>query len=132
MAEKKILQPANVWNTQGLSFSQGVVVKGGSSMIFVAGQAAFDKDGHVVGKGDITVQTRGTLENVKLVLESAGASLEDVVRITVYLTDIRNMSVMQRVRADYFRANYPASSGIQVSCLAHEDLLVEIDAIAVI
>ncbi|MFQ5917654.1 MAG: RidA family protein [Candidatus Binatia bacterium] len=131
MAEKKILQPANIWNTQGLSFSQGVVVKGGSSMIFVAGQAAFDKDGHVVGKGDITQQTQVTLENVKSVLESAGASLEDVVRITVFLTDIRNMSVMQRVRADYFRSNYPASTGVQVSSLAHEDLLVEIDAIAV-
>ncbi|MFQ5538823.1 MAG: RidA family protein [Candidatus Binatia bacterium] len=131
MAEKKILQPANIWNTQGLSFSQGVVVKGGSSMIFVAGQAAFNKDGHVVGKGDITQQTQVTLENVKSVLESAGASLEDVVRITVFLTDIRNMSVMQRVRADYFRSNYPASTGVQVSSLAHEDLLVEIDAIAV-
>jgi reactive intermediate/imine deaminase len=131
MAEKKILQPANIWDTQGLSFSQGVVVKGGSSMIFVAGQAAFDKDGHVVGKGDITQQTQVTLENVKSVLESAGASLEDVVRITVFLTDIRNMSVMQRVRANYFRSNYPASTGVQVSSLAHEDLLVEIDAIAV-
>lgn len=132
MAEKKILQPANVWDTRGLSFSQGVVVKGGSSMIFVAGQAAFDKDGHVVGKGDITLQTQVTLENIKSVLESADASLGDVVRITVYLTDIRNMSVMQRVRSEYFRANYPASTGVQVSSLAHEDLLIEIDAIAVI
>lgn len=126
---KQILQPDTVWDTLPRSFAQVVVVPAAQRLVFVSGQTAFDRDGNVVGAGDIAEQTRVTLDNLKLCLEAAGATLEDVAMIRVFLTDIRHMPAMQEVRARYF-PNPPASTGLQVSALAHPDLLIEIDAIA--
>jgi enamine deaminase RidA (YjgF/YER057c/UK114 family) len=66
-------------------FSHGVKV---GNLVFLAGQAAVDQEGRVVGKGDIEAQTTQTLENLQLVLEAAGATFDDVATITVYLTNI--------------------------------------------
>lgn len=132
MAERTTLQPDGTWDTRDRAFSQGVVVDGGRRMVFVAGQAAFDEHEQVVGRGDVGIQTRKTLENLEIVLAAGGASLDDVASITVYLMDIRHMSAMQQVRAEFWPDRPPASSGIQVSALAHPDLLVEIDAVAVV
>lgn len=101
-------------------------------MLFISGQVAFDKDNNVVGVGDPTAQTRQTLENMKAVLAAVGATFENIVKVTVYITDMKNFDAIHKVRQEYFSRSPPASTLIQVSKLAHPDLLVEIDAVAVL
>jgi enamine deaminase RidA (YjgF/YER057c/UK114 family) len=132
MATREVLRPSTVWDPRSHGFSQGIAVQGGTRMIFAAGQTALDRNGKVTGRGDIVVQTRTTLENLKSVLEAGGASLKDVVRITTYLTDMRNLPSVQRVRAEFFPVDPPASAIAQIVRLVHDDLLIEIDAIAVV
>jgi 2-iminobutanoate/2-iminopropanoate deaminase len=97
--------------------------------IFVSGQAAVDpQTGQVVGS-TIEVQTERTLENIKTIVTAAGASLEDVVRVTVYLSEIANFSRMNEVYKRYFSHEPPARTTLEAK-LARPELLVEIDAIA--
>ena len=99
------------------------------NLIFVAGQAALDPDGTVVGVGDIRRQTEQTLENIRITLEAAGATFEDVVRTTIYLTDVANYAGMNEVYRRYFPENPPARATL-LTGLVVTGLLVEIDAIA--
>ena len=113
-------------------YSPGVETPAGR-MVFVSGQVARNAQGEIVGQGNIQAQTRQTLENVKAVLESAGATLEDVVKVTVFVTNLdEHFSQIHQVRGKYFKSDYPASTLVEVKALAHKDLLIEIDAIAVI
>jgi 2-iminobutanoate/2-iminopropanoate deaminase len=100
-----------------------------NGFIFVAGQAAIDpKAGKTIGKG-VEDQTRTTLERIKTILEVAGASLEDVVKVSVFLKDISDFEKMNNVYKTFFVNEPPARTTVQ-AILASEDLLVEIDAIA--
>ncbi len=99
------------------------------NLIFVAGQAALDAKGEVVGTGDIRRQTEQTLENIRITLEAAGATFDDVVRTTIYLTDIENYAGMNEVYRRYFPENPPARATL-LTGLVVPGLLVEIDAIA--
>ena len=99
--------------------------------VFVAGQAALDAAGTVVGEGDIRRQTEQTLENIRLTLEAAGATLDDVVKTTVYLTDVAYYGGMNEVYRRYFPVNPPARATL-LTGLVVQGLLVEIEAIAVI
>jgi 2-iminobutanoate/2-iminopropanoate deaminase len=100
--------------------------------IYVSGQASLDADGKLVGAGDVVAQTRQTLENMKRVLAAAGATLDDVVKVTVYLADRDDRLKVNEVRQEYFQANRPASTLIEISRFAIEGMLVEIEAIAVV
>jgi len=100
--------------------------------VYVAGQLALDKDGNLVGPNDIGAQTRRVLENMRRVLENGGASLRDVVKVTVFVTDIRYRDGYGEVRKEFFSANPPASTLVQVACLAIPGALIEIEAVAVI
>lgn len=102
-----------------------------SNLIFVAGQAALDPTGNLVGEGDIRAQTVQTLENIKLTLEAAGATMADVVKTTIYLTDIANYAGMNEVYRRYFPVDPPARATL-LTGLVVEGLLVEIEAIAVL
>ncbi len=102
-----------------------------NNLIFVAGQAALDPAGNLVGEGDIRAQTVQTLENIKLTLEAAGATMTDVVKTTIYLTDIANYAGMNEVYRRYFPADPPARATL-LTGLVVEGLLVEIEAIAVL
>lgn len=101
-------------------------------LIFVSGQVALDGAGRLVGPGDVVAQARQALENVKAVLAAGGASLDDVVKVTVFLADVEDRPRVNAVRQAYFGANRPASTLVEVSRLALEGLLVEIEAIAVV
>lgn len=107
-----------------------VVVAEGKRMIFVAGQLARDSQGNVVGKGDMRVQLRQVGENIKAALEAAGASLNDLVKTTTYVTDIEAFFKHVDVRMEYFAAALPTSTTVEVRRLAHPDFLVEIEAMA--
>ncbi len=107
------------------------VVRAGE-FVFVAGQVARDPGGRLVGEGDVEAQTAQALENVRAVLATAGCSLRDVVRIGVYLTDIRHRERVGAVRRRYFGDRLPASTTVEVSNLGERELLVEIDAVALV
>ncbi len=100
--------------------------------IYVSGQASLDANGHLVGPSDVVAQTRQTLENMKTVLAAAGATLDDVVKVTVYLANRDDRPKVNEVRKEYFKANRPASTLIEISRFAIEGMLIEIEAIAVV
>ena len=104
----------------------------GKRMIFVSGQLAWDKDGNTVGKGDMRAQFEQVGQNLKNSLESAGASLEDVVKAVTYVTDIDTFFECTDIREKYFGPGWPTSTTFEVSRLAHPDMMIEIDMIAVV
>jgi 2-iminobutanoate/2-iminopropanoate deaminase len=108
-----------------------VVVAEGKRLIFVAGQLARDREGNVVGKGDMRAQMRQGGENIKAALEAAGASLSDLVKTTTYVTDIEEFFKHVDVRMEYFGAALPTSTTVEVRRLAHPDFLVEVEAMAI-
>jgi reactive intermediate/imine deaminase len=109
-------------------FSMGT--KAGN-VVFFAGLVATNDKGEIVGKGDVRAQTRQILENMKLVAETAGASLRDVTKTTVYLTDFSNYAGMNEVYGQYFPNDPPARATVGVA-LINKDFLIEIDAYAVL
>ena len=113
------------------AFSAGVEVPAGRT-VYISGQVAMDAEGNVVGEGDIKAQTERVLENVAIVLDEAGGGLEDVVKVTVFITDMGMYDGIHEVRHRYFSEPYPASSMVEVSALIDPRLLVEVEAVAVI
>jgi reactive intermediate/imine deaminase len=122
-----MIDPGWKWD-DNFKMSQGIQI---GNAVYTSGQVALDSDGNVVGEGDMKAQTRRALENVKNVLEAAGASMGDVVKVTVYVTDISRLGETHEVRAEFFPDPPPASTGIEVSALAFPGLLIEIEAIAI-
>lgn len=108
-----------------------VVSVEGRRMIFVAGQLARDRDGNVVGRGDMGAQLRQVGENIKTALAAAGATLADLVKTTTFVTDIDELFRHVDVRMEYFGVALPTSTTVEVRRLAHPDFLVEIEAMAV-
>lgn len=109
-----------------------VVEVGPRRTIYVSGQIALNQAGQLVGSGDIKAQTRQVFENLKVALASSGASLDDVVKITVFMTDISQLPGFREVRDTYFTSAPPASSLVEVKSLVRPDLLIEIEAVAVV
>jgi 2-iminobutanoate/2-iminopropanoate deaminase len=123
----------NPWSWQDqFGFSQGWRIDDGRSVIFASGQTAISGEGEVVGAGDFEAQTRQALENLRTVLEAAGASLESIVKLTVFVTDIQNLRDYGRIKAQFIQGPQPASTAVQVSALALPELMIEIEAIAVV
>lgn len=109
-----------------------VVTSAPGRLVFVAGQIALDANGEIVGAGDITAQTRRVMENLRLALEAAGATFADVVRVVNYITDVELFGQMAAVRKEYLVEPYPASTLVEVSALMYPEILIEIEAIAVV
>jgi enamine deaminase RidA (YjgF/YER057c/UK114 family) len=99
--------------------------------LYVAGQVAFDENNAVVGIGDPGAQAERVWHNIRLACEAAGGSLADVVKITIFLKDIRHAPAEIAVREKLFEAGrFPICTLVQVANLGLDDLLMEIDAIA--
>lgn len=113
-----------------VAFSNGVKVSGGA-LLFVSGQLAFDENMQLVGKGDMGAQTRQVLRNIDKVLQQAGGSFKDVVRVTVFVKDITRFREIHDARLEFFDAEHlPASTMVEISQFVHDDALIEIDAVA--
>jgi reactive intermediate/imine deaminase len=112
-------------------FSHAVKAEG-KQFLFISGLTARNINGNIVGKGDMRVQTKQILENMKIILEEAEASFDHIVKVTVYVTDLNYFKEIHEVRAQYFKGDLPASTLVQVSRLVNEDCMIEIDAIAVL
>ncbi|MEJ7841242.1 MAG: RidA family protein [Rubrobacter sp.] len=131
MRGKVIRSPKLPAPMRGGAFSAGVEAPAGRT-VYVSGQVAMDAEGAVVGEGDAKAQTEKVLENVSVVLEEAGGSLDDIVKVTVFITDMGMYDEVHEVRRRYFGEPYPASSMLEVSALIDPRLLVEVEAVAVI
>ena len=109
-----------------------VEVTGPARTIYVSGQIAFDKDGKVVGVGDMKAQAEQVFKNLEIALSAAGAKFSDVVKMNSYITDMSKVQAVRDVRARYFSESTPASTFVQVAGLVRPELLLEIEVVAVV
>ena len=111
-------------------FSADAILHG--DLLFVSGCVPMDADGNLVGKGDLGAQTRKVMENMKKVLEAGGTGFSNVLKTTVYMTDITQRKVPDAVRKEYFGERPPASTILQVTALTAPGIEIEIEAIAAV
>jgi reactive intermediate/imine deaminase len=112
-------------------YTHVVEVTGGRTL-YISGQVALDRTGAVVGKGDLKAQTRQVFENLKAALSASGATLDDVVKITIFMTDASQVQAVRDVRDTYFTKAPPASTAVEVTRLVRPELMIEIEAVAVV
>lgn len=101
-------------------------------LLFVSGVVPVDSGGNLVGGDDVVVQTRQVFENVRLVLEAAGAGFENVVKVTIFLTDVDDRPKINPVRQEVFGRARPASTLVEISRLAIPGAKIEVEAVAVV
>jgi reactive intermediate/imine deaminase len=102
------------------------------NLLFISGQVALDAKGNIIGRDDFEKQAKQTLDNLVTMLKAGGANLEDLMMITVFVTDMSNRSIFAKVRKAYFRKNPPASTIVEVKRLCTDGLLIEVNGIAVL
>ncbi|MFF2379221.1 RidA family protein [Streptomyces sp. NPDC058108] len=109
------------------------VVLGSGRFVAVSGQLALDEDGRLVGEGDPAAQARQVFENLRRCLAAAGATFDDVVKLTYFVTDMAHMPAVRAARDAHIPADrLPAASAVQVSALIGPEFLMEIEAYAVL
>lgn len=127
---RKVIQPDALKDPRP-RYSQGILTEQGR-LLFIAGQTAADRNGNIVGKGDAEKQTEQVFENLGAVLAAAGGTFDSLVSTTTYLTDIKYREAYNKVRLKYYVNSQPTSTLVVVKALGGEDLLIEIDGIAII
>jgi enamine deaminase RidA (YjgF/YER057c/UK114 family) len=130
--ERSIITPPDLVKPRGYNY--GVKVRGGATL-YIAGQVAFDGQGKVVGLGDIVRQFEQALANFRRVLEVAGALPQDVVKVTIYMTDMAaykaNLPAIGRAYRAVFGHHYPAMTVVEVKGLYDDGILLEVEGVAV-
>jgi enamine deaminase RidA (YjgF/YER057c/UK114 family) len=102
-------------------------------MLFIAGQVALDKSGTLVGAGDMKAQTRQVFKNLELALADAGATFKDVMKLNFYVLDVGQIAAIREVRDTFINtAAPPASTLVEVRRLFRDDVLIEVEAVAVV
>ncbi len=122
------VDPGWAW-TKKFNISAGVKV---GDTVYLSGAVAFDSEGNVVGEGDVYAQSKQIFKNIEEALASAGASMADVVKITTYLTDISGYGEFGKARTEAFPGGVPSSTAVTSPALVMPELLVEVEAVAVI
>ena len=101
-------------------------------LLWISGQVPVDRDGKLVGKGDLRAQAVQVHENIKAILAASGAGMEDIVKVTVYVTDMRAFNDIADIRSRYFPKDGPSSVICEVRALAWPEFMIEIEAVAVV
>ena len=132
MVKKEFINPDNLFPPSGFSH---VMVTYGGKTIHISGQTAINAEGEIIGGDDLRRQTKQTYENLKIALASADATFEDVVKISIYVVNLKSqdLEAIREIRNQYYCAESPpASTIIGVQALALPGLLIEVEATAVI
>jgi 2-iminobutanoate/2-iminopropanoate deaminase len=110
-----------------------VVIAPDGRTVYIAGQVAFDSTGAVVGQGDFAAQAEQVYRNLERALQSVGGSMADLVKTTTFVTDIKNVPSLREIRSRRLsKTQPPANTLVEVSSLARPELLIEIEAVAVL
>jgi len=126
---KQIVNPTTLAPPTGYSHA----VKKSGTPVFIAGQVAFDGAGKLVGEGNVAAQAEQAFRNLRTVVEACGGTIDDIVKITIFVTDAGARPAVAAARQRFFADGpYPASTYLVVSALAVPTLLVEVEAVAMI
>ena len=131
---KQTINPPELFNSLQFGFSQMVASSGGTT-IYLSGQVAWDEHQTIVGAGDLRAQTRQTFKNIDTALQLAGASMNDVVSMRIYIVagQMENSGCVGEALREWFSAETaPATTWLRIHSLANPDFLIEIEATAVI
>jgi 2-iminobutanoate/2-iminopropanoate deaminase len=121
--------PASVAAPDG-QFSQAAIVEAGTRLIYISGQVPRGLDGATVGSGDMTAQAEQVFVNLRAILGEHGAGFDNVVKATIFITDISRVDEVMAVRSRFYGSAVPASTLVAVSALGDPDWLLEIEMIA--
>ena len=132
----KVMQPVNPPSLPTpAGYAHGWEVQGGKT-VYIAGQVAIDKAGHVVGKGDLVGQFRQVCENLKAVVVARAGQMKDIIKLTIYVLSKTEYKALGReigaVYREYFGRHYPAMTLVEVRGLYNDDCLIEIEGVAVV
>jgi reactive intermediate/imine deaminase len=129
VTEKRFLSPDTLAAPFGYSH---VVDSPVERIVYISGQVPLDTDGRLVGEGDFEAQTRQVFENLTRALEAAGAAWSDVVKLNYFLRDVGEITSVRAIRDEYVDLEHPpASTLVEVSGLFRDDVLIEIEAVAI-
>ena len=122
--------PSTVYKAPG--YSQGIKVTGAQTILFLAGQVSYNKDGTPNHKGDFKAQARECFECLKRLVEAGGGTVKNIVKLNTYVLDVANRPAYRDARKEVFGDHEPASTLVQVGALADPAYLLEVEAIAVV
>jgi len=125
--KKEFINPQDMHQQASRSFSLGVKVEA-KKFLFIAGQTSRNMQGNTVGIGDIRAQTRQIMENIGRILRDGGATYEDIIKITMFLSDLKDLPAAIEVRSEFLKDNKPASTAVQAGL--RQDALIEIEVMA--
>jgi 2-iminobutanoate/2-iminopropanoate deaminase len=124
--------PSSVATPKGFSHA-AIIDLGNCKMIIMSGQVAFDKQGNLIGKDNVEKQTEQVFLNIKSIVEELGGSMNNIVKLGYFLTDVTQIQTIRNVRDKFINIkNPPASTLVEVSKLFRDDVLIEIEATAII
>ena len=124
---RRFINPAGLTQPSGYTH---VAVDAGGRTAYIAGQVALDSTGQVIGAGDFPAQAERVFGNLRIALASVGATFEDILKTTTYVTDLKYLPELREARSRYFDAAHPpANTLVPVAALARPELLLEIEAI---
>ena len=131
--QKEIVNPPTLVPPRG--FNHGILVTGGK-LLFLAGQDASDAEGRIVAPGDLVLQFEQVLRNLHAVVSAAGGTMQDIVKLNIFVADRRdyraNLKPLGKIFRDYFGDYYPAMALFEVSGFFQDEALIEMEGLAVI
>jgi len=128
---KQTISPSDIWDPKAYGFAHGILVQEGKKMLFLSGQNGIDKEGKVVSE-DFESQCNKAYENIGSIVSAAGGSFTNIVRVTAYVTDIKNSDAFVKISSKFFKGDLCSQTLIEVRALAFPELNVELEAIAII
>jgi 2-iminobutanoate/2-iminopropanoate deaminase len=130
MTEIRRGNPPGLANVRSNIYHHFIRIDNPKSLIFLSGQLSRDANGQLVGPGDMAEQTRQAIRNMETVMKEAGGTLEDIVSLIVFTTDIRQFKEIVGARMEFFKTKLPTSTIVEVNHLADPGLLIEFHATA--